>query len=108
MSSKRYYMQTEESNPPMKISRSRPIMAPLGFFLFAAGILVSGALAYAELSSASKNNSAELAKQEARLDRLETVYTEIAAIKRDVEWMRRYMEGRYNNRGEPVGTQYPK
>lgn len=84
-------------------------MAPLGFFLFAGGLLVTGALAYAELSSASKNNSAELAKQEARLDRLETVYTEIAAIKRDVEWMRRYMEGRYGNRNEtPVGTQYSK
>jgi hypothetical protein len=101
-------METVESNPPMKISRSRPILAPLGFFLFTIGIISGGVLAYAELNAAMRNNSAELLKQEARIDRLETVYTEIAAIKRDVEWMRRYMEGRYNNRNDPPSTQYTK
>lgn len=97
-----------ESNPPIEIHRGRKYVAPLGFILFCIGILATGILAYADLNATTQSNSAELAKQETRLDRLETVYTEIAAIKRDVEWMRRYMEGRYTrSNDEPRELKIP-
>lgn len=94
----------EESNPPIEIHRGKKVTSPISFILFSISIISGCVLAYAELNSAMNSNAAELAKQESRIDRLETMYTEIATIKRDVEWIRRYMEVRYNEHEQKISN----
>lgn len=89
---RRTHHMENESNPPIEINRSKKYAAPLGFILFTMGLLATGVLAYAELHAAVNNNASELSKQDIRLDRLEALQAEVISIKKDVEWMRRYME----------------
>lgn len=96
----RHHTSTEstDSNPPIEISRSRKFAAPLSLIIAFTGAIIATALAFADLKTATADNTVQLTKQEVRIEKLETVYPELVGIKKDVEWMRRTMEGRYNQR----------
>lgn len=94
----RHHAPSTDSNPPIEISRSRKFAAPLSLIIAFTGAIIATALAFADLKTATAGNTAKLTKQEVRIEKLETVYPELVGIKKDVEWMRRTMEGRYNYR----------
>lgn len=92
-------MPENDSTPPIPISRSTKISAPLHLIIAFAISVAGAAIAWGELKDASRHQGNRLQALEERIVRMEqfqaSIAQDVSNTKTNVEWMRRWLEGRY-------------
>lgn len=96
--------ESTESTPPIAVSRLK-FAAPLHLIIAFAISVAGAAIAWGELKDASRHQGNRLQDLEDRMVRMEqfqsSIAQDVANTKTNVEWMRRWMEGRYANTPTP-------
>jgi len=90
-----------DSTPPIQLSRSTKISAPVTIIVSFTALVAGAAMAYAGLISTSdrldaslKDEKAQCAKREDRIARLEQSLSKIEVMQNDISWIRRSLEER--------------
>lgn len=95
-----HHTESEDSTPPIPISRSTKIAAPLYIIIAFTSAIVATALAWSDLKATDDKHGTKITNLEERTIRLEQGQAAIAqnveATKNNVQWMRDIMEGKYS------------
>lgn len=80
------------SSPPIELSEQQRVRIPLAMLIALLGTCAAGAFAWASITNAVTVMQRELAAHDERIKKLEDNQQEIAAVRTNVDWIKRTME----------------
>ena len=99
-----HHSESSDSTPPMKISRSTWVSAPIYVIIAVSVTIAAAVMAYANLLSQDSTHGTAIldiqvqtAKHEERIFKLEQSQTRIEVMQNDIAWIRKSIESEKNN-----------
>lgn len=86
------HAESDDTSPPIRISERKGVQMPLVMLFGLLSLTATAALAYSNLKDEAKASTREIVSQAERIRRLEENQATIAAMKSDIEWIKRTME----------------
>lgn len=92
------------AEPQIKISDKRVVSISLPWFIGLLGGTVTATMGWAALRADAQEAKVLAASTSARVTALESAFVDVAAMKRDVEWIKRTLDGDRNRSSRTIAN----